>query len=361
MALSLLMVGVTPITLTRGTEISNQNWKHVITAKQTRLSDSASNSACVPPSLANNCLTEFNGFASEQLNIQTNSWQSQTIKPVLPQGMIDNCSPNPFQANSYLGKSLATKSVQLDQLLSYYQPTSGSVNSISSKQILPSLVNLSNPRCGFAWQQRLQQKSLQFHLSKGQKLVVSQGSKVNQTRKQSQYPQLSRSSLIVTFPYHSSSFVPKSSKLANPAPQTKRIASSFGWRKRPYSNQLQFHQGIDYGAPLGSPVVAAGNGIVTKVVSGCADFSNLFCGGQLGNWIEVDHGRGKIGIYGHLKQGSIQVQPGMKVWKNQRIAQVGSSGWSTGAHLDFRLKVNGKHEDPAKHVMAIQENYQANQ
>ncbi|MBE9044737.1 M23 family metallopeptidase [Pleurocapsales cyanobacterium LEGE 10410] len=169
----------------------------------------------------------------------------------------------------------------------------------------------------------------------------------------SKFPKLSRSSLIVSFPQENSSFVPQNTKLANPAPESKRIASPFGWRKRPYSNQQQFHQGIDYGAPYGSPVVAIGNGIVTKVVSGCADFGSLFCGGQLGNWIEIDHGDGVIGTYGHLKNSSIMVEAGMKVRKNQNIAQVGSSGWSTGAHLDFRLKVDGEHEDPAKHVMAI--------
>ncbi|MCC0178775.1 M23 family metallopeptidase [Waterburya agarophytonicola K14] len=169
------------------------------------------------------------------------------------------------------------------------------------------------------------------------------------------FPKLSRSSLIVAFPKADSTFILKSSKLAHPAPETKRIASPFGWRKRPYSYQLQFHQGIDYGAPLGSPVVAVGDGIVTRVVSGCHDFGNLFCGGQLGNWIEIDHGNGTLGVYGHLKNNSIAIKEGMKVWKNQEIALVGSSGWSTGAHLDFRFKVNGKYEDPAKYVMAIDE------
>ena len=164
------------------------------------------------------------------------------------------------------------------------------------------------------------------------------------------FPKLSRSSLIVSLPTADSTFIPRNSKLANPAPETKRIASPFGWRKRPYSYQLQFHQGIDYGAPLGSPVMAVGDGIVTRVVSGCHDFGNLFCGGQLGNWIEIDHGNGILGIYGHLQNNSITIKEGIKVWKNQEIARVGSSGWSTGAHLDFRLKVNGEYEDPAEYL-----------
>ena len=179
-----------------------------------------------------------------------------------------------------------------------------------------------------------------------------------------QFPPLSRSSLIVSPPSNkllpcsvvskSNNHCLNSSKLANPAPKNERIASPFGWRKRPYSGLLQFHQGIDYGAPLGSPVVAAGNGIVTKVVSGCADFGNRWCGNQFGNWVEIDHGNGAVGIYGHLLNKSITVKEGMKVWRNQKIAQVGSSGWSTGAHLDFRLKVKGEYKNPADYVISNQ-------
>jgi murein DD-endopeptidase MepM/ murein hydrolase activator NlpD len=110
------------------------------------------------------------------------------------------------------------------------------------------------------------------------------------------------------------------------------------------------HNGIDYGASLGSPVVAARDGIVTKVVSGCLDFRQRWCGSQFGNWIEIDHGNGMVATYAHLLNGSITVKEGTKVWQNQEIAQVGSSGWSTGAHLDFRIKVNGEFENPAKYV-----------
>jgi len=219
---------------------------------------------------------------------------------------------------------------------------------------LSSLGAIANSPCGFAWQQQLDRQSLALKSrpTSDTTLKLKSAQKYTTTPK---FPQLSRSSLIVAFPQENSSFIPRSTKLANPAPATKRIASPFGWRTRPYTNQLQFHQGIDYGAPYGSTVVSVGNGIVTRVVSGCNDFGNLFCGGQLGNWIEVDHGNGMIGTYGHLKRSSISVKEGMRVGKNQPIAEVGSSGWSTGAHLDFRLKVNGKHENPAEHVMAIEQ------
>ena len=228
------------------------------------------------------------------------------------------------------------------------------VNPIEKSDLLPKQSTLSSKlitrftelSCPLAWQSKTQPK-LPIRAVK-ESIIPS----IIASNTVTQFPKLSRSSLIV-FPPPQRGHT-QETKLANPAPATKRIASPFGWRQRPYSNQLQFHQGIDYGAPLGSSVVSAGNGIVTQVTSGCADFSNLFCGGQLGNWIEIDHGHGAIAVYGHLKHNSIAVKPGMKVSKNQQIAQVGSSGWSTGAHLDFRIKVNGEYVDPAKLTVAIE-------
>ena len=217
------------------------------------------------------------------------------------------------------------------------------------QRMLPSWSKIANLECSSS-QQKSAHYTERLH-SNPISLAANQQSDLP-----SKFPKLSRSSLIVSFPTKDSSFIPQSSKLSHPAPKTERIASDFGWRKRPYSNQLQFHQGIDYGAPYGSPVVAAGNGIVTKVVTGCMDFGNLFCGGQLGNWIEIDHGNGVIGTYGHLQHNSVTVEEGMKVGKNHSIARVGSSGWSTGAHLDFRLKIDGKHEDPMKYIAAIELN-----
>ena len=214
-----------------------------------------------------------------------------------------------------------------------------------------SNTKLAQLGCILSWQSKIKPKVARNSAKQNKNISQS----VAVTPPLTKFPKLSRSSLIVSPPQQDGYLAP-SWQLANPAPATERIASPFGWRRRPYSNQLQFHQGIDYGAPLGSPVVSASNGIVTKVTSGCMDFGSFFCGGQLGNWIEIDHGHGAIAVYGHLKHNSITVKPGMKVGKNQQIAQVGSSGWSTGAHLDFRIKVNGEYADPAKLVMAIKAN-----
>ena len=159
-----------------------------------------------------------------------------------------------------------------------------------------------------------------------------------------QLPQFSRDQL---FPKTANS---SNLKFAHPAPATERVASVFGWRVRPFSRRWQMHNGIDYGAPLGSTVVAAEDGIVTKVVSGCLDFRQRWCGSQYGNWVQVDHGNGVVTTYAHLLNGSINVKEGNRVWQNQTIAKVGSSGWSTGAHLDFRVEIKGHYKDPALYV-----------
>ncbi|MEL6494471.1 MAG: M23 family metallopeptidase [Cyanobacteria bacterium J06623_7] len=283
------------------------------------------------------------------------SWLGQAAASLLPNNLFLSCNRGKsrlsdrqkfFRTNSPLSAQNSVASpVRQKSLQSKWRAKRRSGVSLAALGVR------GTAQCGFAWEERLRPlASSKLEVAVPAKVKSSQAYRTSVRPK---FPQLSRSSLVVSFPRENSSFSPKNQKLANPAPGTKRIASPFGWRRRPYSNQLQFHQGIDYGAPYGSEVVAVGNGIVTKVVKGCADFGNLFCGGQLGNWVEIDHGNGIIGTYGHLKYNSSTVQPGTRVRKNQPIAQVGSSGWSTGAHLDFRLKVNGKHEDPAQYVTDI--------
>ena len=290
-AQGLLIAGIMPITLANSTVITTNNQNQVFSKLPAKIDEPILNSSCATVRSPKKCLPNI--ATAKKPGIHSDLWL---------QGITNSLLSDSFLAKSLflLGKS---DSIKLARLTSEHHTAQNDYS-----------------------QPKFPQK----------------------------FPQLSRSSLIVSFPQDNSSFIPSNTKLANPAPETERIASPFGWRRRPYSNQLQFHQGVDYGAPFSSPVVAVGNGIVTRVVSGCADFGNLFCGGQLGNWIEIDHGNGTIGTYGHLKSSSITVKAGMKVRKNQKIAQVGSSGWSTGAHLDFRLEVNGKHEDPAHYVMAIE-------
>ncbi len=135
-----------------------------------------------------------------------------------------------------------------------------------------------------------------------------------------------------------------------------RVSSPYGWRKRPISGKTQFHHGIDYAAPLGTPVKSVDGGKVIRVSSNsCSDFgksnAKKACGGELGNWMDVRHADGKIVRYGHLQKGSIKVKPGMSVSKGQVIAGVGSSGWSTGPHLDLRVHDGrGNYENPDRYI-----------
>lgn len=276
-ALGLLITGITPITLAKSPSMTINPVRQEVTAP--RFTDSSA--SCLQSEILS-CQAEDKSRSS---TIYSELWLEEIATSLLPAAPFLKCAqasrsqPN-HQSDQMLRKPLA--------FLSLWR------NNLS----LPSLSTTAEIDCGFAWQQKLNRRSQASAPSLTTETLL-QGKITQGYDIRPEFPKLSRTSLVVAFPAENSTFSPKSLKLANPAPETKRIASPFGWRTRPYSNSLQFHQGIDYGAPYGSDVVAVGNGIVTRIVSGCADFGSLFCGGQLGNWIEIDHGNGAIGTYGH--------------------------------------------------------------
>lgn len=111
--------------------------------------------------------------------------------------------------------------------------------------------------------------------------------------------------------------------------------SDFGWRIHPVTGERSFHTGVDIGAPLGTEVVAALDGVVT------------FAGwrGAYGQLIEIDHGDGYSTRYAHLS--AILVQYGQIVRAGQVIGLVGSTGRSTGPHLHFEFRIEGEPVTPA--------------
>ena len=113
-----------------------------------------------------------------------------------------------------------------------------------------------------------------------------------------------------------------------------RITSGFKMRMHPILQTLRAHQGIDYGAPTGTPVRTVGNGVVE------------FAGTQngFGNVVFVRHGQQNVTVYAHLSR--VDVRKGQSVDQGQKIGAVGSSGWATGPHLHFEFRVNGQHKDP---------------
>ncbi len=113
-----------------------------------------------------------------------------------------------------------------------------------------------------------------------------------------------------------------------------RTSSSFGNRLDPFNRHLSFHPGVDLVAPTGTPILAAAGGRVIHA-------------GPMpgyGNTVEIDHGNGFITRYAHASK--IEVRVGQQVEPRETIAEVGSTGRSTGPHLHFEVRVGGKPVDP---------------
>lgn len=121
-------------------------------------------------------------------------------------------------------------------------------------------------------------------------------------------------------------------------PVTGVITSPFGWRKSPFRSSPEFHQGLDIGADMGTPVKAAASGTI---------ISAGWYGGY-GNYILIDHGGGMSTGYGHLSR--IDVSNGQQVQRGQLIGAVGSTGMSTGPHLHFEVRISGKPVDPTAYL-----------
>lgn len=123
-----------------------------------------------------------------------------------------------------------------------------------------------------------------------------------------------------------------------PTPGQYRITSPYGWRNHPILKERRFHTGVDIAAPYGSDAVAAADGKV------------IFTGarGGYGNTIIVDHGGGMATMYPHLSRYLVKV--GDIVKRNQAIGKIGTSGWSTGPHIHFEVRIDGNHTNPMPYL-----------
>jgi murein DD-endopeptidase MepM/ murein hydrolase activator NlpD len=122
-------------------------------------------------------------------------------------------------------------------------------------------------------------------------------------------------------------------------PVANATTSGFGWREDPINKRRKFHAGADIRGQHGTPVAVAGDGIVT------------FAGykGGYGNVIFVDHGKGIITRYAHLRK--IETKVDALVTAGQRIGQVGSTGRTTGPHLHFEVRIDGRPVDPTSALL----------
>ncbi len=117
-------------------------------------------------------------------------------------------------------------------------------------------------------------------------------------------------------------------------------ASSFGWRLDPFTGNNAFHEGVDFASPNGTPIVAAAGGVVIA-----AEFHS-----QFGNTIQIDHGNDIVTRYAHASR--LYVKVGDIVKRGQHIADIGSTGRSTGSHLHFEVHVKGVAQNPHKFLSA---------
>jgi murein DD-endopeptidase MepM/ murein hydrolase activator NlpD len=116
------------------------------------------------------------------------------------------------------------------------------------------------------------------------------------------------------------------------------MRSGFGGRNHPLLGYTKMHTGVDWAAPLGTPIYASGNGLIDKVgwESG------------YGKYIRIRHANGYETAYGHMTAFARSIQPGARVRQGQVIGYVGSTGLSTGPHLHYEILVNGRFVDPLR-------------
>lgn len=117
-----------------------------------------------------------------------------------------------------------------------------------------------------------------------------------------------------------------------------RISSGFSMRVHPISGNWKAHKGIDFAAATGTPIRASGDGVI--------DFAGVQ--GGYGNFITIKHWNNYSTAYAHMSRFAPGMRKGVKVSQGDVIGYVGSTGWSTGAHLHYEFRVGGEAKDPGK-------------
>jgi murein DD-endopeptidase MepM/ murein hydrolase activator NlpD len=116
------------------------------------------------------------------------------------------------------------------------------------------------------------------------------------------------------------------------------VTSGFGWRTHPLLHISELHSGVDWGAPYGTPIFAAGNG----------DIEEIGLKGGYGKYVRIRHANGYETAYGHMTAFARGLDVGSHVRQGQIIGFVGSSGMSTGSHVHFEIIVNDRFVDPMR-------------
>jgi len=123
-----------------------------------------------------------------------------------------------------------------------------------------------------------------------------------------------------------------------PAPGYYTITSEYGMRLHPILKIYRSHSGLDIGAPTGADIIAANDGVVIK-----STYMSSY-----GNVIMIDHGGGVVTVYAHGSE--LVAKLGDTVKRGDVILKCGSTGWSTGPHVHFEIRINGKTIDPFPYI-----------
>jgi len=126
--------------------------------------------------------------------------------------------------------------------------------------------------------------------------------------------------------------------MAWPVPGYTRITSMFGMRTHPITGVYKLHTGVDIGAPVGVDFVSANDGVVIK-----AGFNLAY-----GNMVIIDHGGGITTLYAHGLE--ILVEEGDIVFQGAPVLKIGSTGYSTGPHAHFEIRINGEYVEPLDYI-----------
>jgi len=129
----------------------------------------------------------------------------------------------------------------------------------------------------------------------------------------------------------------RTAMMRTPLQNFRRVSSNFGVRTHPISGYRKMHQGMDFAASTGTPVVAPADGVVVEARRW----------GGYGNWLRIRHANGLESGYGHLSRYASGMRAGQRVTQGQVVAYVGSTGASTGPHLHYEIWRNGQRINPS--------------
>lgn len=133
-------------------------------------------------------------------------------------------------------------------------------------------------------------------------------------------------------------------EMAWPVPGYSRISSPYGMRTHPITGVYKLHTGTDISAPMGASFIAANDGVVVKAGMNTA----------YGNMVMINHGGGVSTLYAHGSE--ILVEVGQEVKRGDEVLKVGSTGYSTGPHAHFEVRINGQYVDPIPYITTTKDN-----